>query len=179
MLNKNKRNENTLGLLEIFENFVNKYYSEQNAWMLFFEDDVRPVNINIKDNLKVLHNIPKDAELIRPYTGINKMCNLKKIEYRISYGGGLNHAFYISLSGCKKVLNYVYKYKWKYVGDIDIYKLGKYCGGYPTGYDGWSLESSDNQNIITSELDENEKINIYGMSEIIFNQTSMNCLPII
>jgi len=73
---------------------------------------------------------------------------MKNMKYDISYSGGLNHAFYISVSGCKKVLNYAKKHKWKYVCDVDLYKLGKHCGGFPTGIDGWNLSNSKNNNDI-------------------------------
>jgi hypothetical protein len=174
MFNKNERNHFTLGMLEIFDNFVNN--SAHNEWLLFFEDDVRPINIDVNQDLTNLYNIPENAELIRPYIGKNEHCDIKNVNYKISYGGGNNHAFYISVSGCKKVLNYAKKYKWKYICDIDIYKLAKYCGGYPTGYDGWSLSSSNGSNDITEKLVENEKINMYQMSHCIFNQTSNPCV---
>ena len=174
MENKDQRNELALGMLEIFENFVNKYEKQsENAWLLYLEDDVRPINIDKNDNLNILYNIPADAELIRPYIGKNEKINMKNMKYDISYSGGLNHAFYISVSGCKKVLNYAKKYKWKYVCDVDLYKLAKHCGGFPTGIDGWSLESTNNSNDITPLLQEKEKINMYSMSNIIFDQTSL------
>ncbi len=174
MENKDQRNELALGMLEIFENFVNKYENtNKNQWLLYLEDDVRPINVNKNDNLNILYNIPADAELIRPYIGKNEEINMKNMKYNISYSGGLNHAFYISVSGCKKVLNYAKKYKWKYVCDVDLYKLAKHCGGFPTGIDGWSLESTNNSNDITPLLQEKEKINMYSMSNIIFDQTSL------
>jgi len=175
MENKNQRNEFTLGMLEIFDNFVNENTNE-NSWLLYFEDDVRPINIDIKEDLTKLYNIPCDAELIRPYIGKNEHCDLKNINYCISYGGGLNHAFYISVSGCKKVLNYAKKYKWKYICDIDIYKLAKFCGGFPTSYDGWSLIACNNNNNITPLLEEHEKIVMYQLSNCIFIQTSNPCV---
>jgi len=67
--NKDQRNELALGMLEIFENFVNKY---EKQWLLYLEDDVRPINVDKNDNLNILYNIPADAELIRPYIGKNK-----------------------------------------------------------------------------------------------------------
>lgn len=175
MENNNRRTELGLGMLEVFENFVNESTSE-NSWLLYFEDDVRPINIDVEEDLTKLYNIPFDAELIRPYIGKNEHCDLKNVNYRISYSGGLNHAFYISVSGCKKVLNYAKKYKWKYVCDIDIYKLAKFCGGFPTGYDGWSLIACDNNNDITCKLEEHEKISMYQLSNCIFNQTSNPCV---
>jgi hypothetical protein len=81
MENKNQRNELTLGMLEIFENFVNE--SNENEWMLFFEDDVRPININSNKDLTKLYNIPYDAELIRPYIGLNEQCELRNINYKV------------------------------------------------------------------------------------------------
>jgi len=174
MINKNQRNEYTIGMLEIFENFVNNSETE-NDWLLYFEDDVRPINLDKSEDLTKLYNIPSDAELIRPYIGKNEICNLKNIDYRISYGGGMCHAFYISVSGCKKAINYAKKYKWKYICDIDLFKLAKYCGKYPTGYDGWSLTSTNNVNNITDHLEDDEKINMYQLNHIIFNQTSNPC----
>jgi hypothetical protein len=172
--NKDQRNEVALGMLEIFENFVNKYENtNKNQWLLYLEDDVRPINIDKNEVLNILYNIPVDAELIRTYIGKNEKINMKNMKYNISYSGGMNHAFYISVSGCKKVLNYVKKHKWKYVCDIDLYKLAKHCGGYPTGIDGWSLASTDNSNNITPLLEEKEKIHMYSMSNIIFDQTSL------
>jgi hypothetical protein len=175
MENKNQRIELGLGMLEIFDNFVNENTNE-NSWLLYFEDDVRPINIDIKEDLTKLYNIPCDTELIRPYIGKNEQCDLKNINYRISYGGGLNHAFYISVTGCKKVLNYTKKYKWKYNCDIDLYKIAKFCGGFPTGYDGWSLTACNNNNNITPMLEEDEKIVMYQLSNCIFNQISNPCV---
>ena len=77
--------------------------------MLYFEDDVRPINISMDENLHFLYNIPSNAELIRPYIGKNEWCSLKNVTYNRSFGGGNNHAFYISVSGCKKVLHYALK----------------------------------------------------------------------
>ena len=74
MVEKRQRNELTCGRLEIFEKFVNE--SNGNEWLLHFEDDVRPVNIDVNENLNYLYNIPKDAEFIRPCLGHNKHCKL-------------------------------------------------------------------------------------------------------
>ena len=171
--NKNQRNELTLGMLEIFENFINE--SVDNEWLLYFEDDVRPINIDKTQDLTKLYNVPNDAEFIRPYMGMNESCDIRNISYKYSYSGGNNHAFYISTNGCKKVLNYVKKYKWKYICDIDLYKLAKKCGRYPTGYDNWSLLACNGNNDITECLNEDEKINMYQLSHCIFNQTSNPC----
>jgi hypothetical protein len=158
-------------MLEIFENFVNKSEND-NEWLLFFEDDVRPVNIDVNEDLTKLYNVPLDAELIRPYIGKNEQCNLQDVKYNVSFNGGLNHALYISSGGCKKVLNYARKYQWKYICDIDIYKIARGCSGFPTGYDCWSLDSCNGNNDISWRLEEHEKINTYHLSHVIFNQTS-------
>jgi hypothetical protein len=170
MKNPDSRNELALGMLDIFENFTKKY--PENGWLLYFEDDVRPINIVEGTDLATLHNIPVDAELIRPYTGKNNNIDMKKIQYRTSYGGGLNHAFYISSSGCQKVLRYAKGHKWQYVCDIDLYKLAKGCGEYPTGLDGWSLRSTGNKNDISQAIPEEDKITMYHTSNILFDQTS-------
>ena len=175
MENKNIRNELTCGMLEIFDKFVNE--SIGNEWLLFFEDDVRPVNVDINENLNFLYNIPKDAELIRPYIGENTKCELKDIQYKNSYGGGYNHAFYISTNGCKKVINYAKKYGWKFNADIDIYKLSKFYQNIPTGYDGWSFNSTNGLCDALKVDSEDEKLSIYHMNHIIFNQTSLPCAP--
>jgi hypothetical protein len=80
MINKNQRNEYTIGMLEIFENFVNNRETE-NDWLLYFEDDVRPINLDKSEDLTKLYNIPLDAELIRPYMGKNEICNLKSNDF--------------------------------------------------------------------------------------------------
>ena len=176
MANSTKRNELTVGILEIFDKFVNKYKDiNENAWLLFFEDDVRPVNIPIGTDLGKLYNVPVDAELIRPYIGRNTLCNIKNISYNLTYSGGYAHAFYISVSGCKKIINYANKYGWKYIADIDIYKLGKGCGGFPTGWDGWNLDTVHYNNNISNNILETEKIIMYSMSHVIFNQTTAPC----
>lgn len=175
MFNKQQRNELTCGMLEIFEKYVSN--SNGNEWFLYFEDDVRPTNIDKTENLNILYNIPKDAELIRPYIGYNTSCNLKNLKYKKSFGGGLNHAFYISTSGCQKVLHYAKKYKWKYICDIDLYRLSKYCIDIPTEYDGWSFNAIGGYCDISNILEENEKIFIYHCDHIIFNQTSLPCAP--
>jgi hypothetical protein len=160
----------TVALLEIFENFVKE--SVGNEWFLFFEDDVRPVNLDSEQDLTKLFNVPVDAELIRPYIGKNEPCDLNTVEYHTSYGGGLNHAIYLSTNACRKLVNYARKYTWKHVGDIDLYKLAKHCGRFPTGLDGWTLHSVGGNNQITPKLQEDEKITMYHLSHIIFNQTS-------
>ena len=174
MINKNIRIELTLGMLEIFENFANE--SIDNKLLIYFEDDVRPINIDIHQDLTKLYNIPKDAELIRPYVGKNEYYDITNINYNISYGGGLAHALYISTNGCKKIINYAKKYKWKYCNDIDLFMIAKHCGRYPTGYDGWSYSGCNGNNDITEKLEEGEKINMYQMSNFIFNQTSNPCV---
>jgi hypothetical protein len=168
--NKNHSFFITVALLEIFENFVRE--SVGNEWFLFFEDDVRPVNLSSEQDLTKLYNVPADAELIRPYIGKNEPCDLNTVEYRTSYGGGLNHAIYLSTNACRKLVNYARKYTWKHVGDIDLYKLAKHCGRFPTGLDGWTLNSVGGNNQITPKLQEDEKITMYHLSHIIFNQTS-------
>lgn len=173
MDNTNQRNEHTLGMLEIFNKFVKENEDKGNNWLLYFEDDVRVSNLDMSEDLTRLYNVPEDAELIRPYIGKNEPIDLKHVQYSISYGGGNNHAFYISRDGCKKVLNYATKYKWKYICDIDIYKLSKYCENFPTGFDGWSFKACNGKNDITRKLAEDEKINMYHLSHRIFNQTSL------
>lgn len=176
---KNKENNYfpvpTCGTLEIFDKFVNE--SIGNEWLLFFEDDVRPVNIDINENLNFLYNIPKDAELIRPYIGKNINCQLKDIKYKKSYGGGFNHALYISTNGCKKIINYAKKYGWKSMADIDLFLLSKFKKDIPTGFDGWSFISINGLYDAVKVDSKDEKLAIYHMSHIIFNQTSLPCAP--
>lgn len=176
MVNNDKRCELACGMLEIFQEFINE--SNENEWLLYFQDDVRPVNIDKNENLNFLYNVPRDAELIRPYIGLNTICELKDIKYKESYGGGANHAFYISTNGCKKVINYAKKYGWKYVDDIDLYKISKFNTGTPTGLDGWSFSSTSNLCDSVNVNSEDEKLAIYHMSNIIFNQTSVPCAPL-
>ena len=167
------RCELTCGMLEIFEKFAS---TSNNEWLLFFEDDVRPVNISKEEDLTVLYNVPVDAELIRPYIGENTKCKLKDLKYKKSFGGAYNHAFYISTSGCQKVINYTKKHKWKSYADIDLCKMGKYQVGFPTGYDAWSFTQSEGQ-LNVPNMEEEEKLNIYHCSHVFFNQTSMPCVP--
>ena len=175
MMNKTIRNELTCGRLEIFERFVQE--SNGNEWLLHFEDDVRPVNLDKNEILNFLYNVPKDAELIRPYIGSNSKCKLQDVKYKESYGGGLNHAFYISTNGCKKVINYAKKYGWKFRSDADLYKISKFYQEIPCGFDGWSLKSTNGKcDAVKLDL-ENEKLCMYHMDIIIFNQTSLPCAP--
>ena len=177
------RNELVCGMLEIFEKFVEE--SNGNEWLLYIEDDVRPVNISKNENLKSLYNIPKDAELIKPDRGNNTSCEIKNMKYKQCYSGAYTHAFYISTSGCIKILNYTKKYKYRYAADVDIYKLSKFYINSPTGFDGWSfIETRDNEILkkkyiefinILENLKQEEKIAIYYMDNIIFNQTSAPC----
>ena len=95
---------------------------------------MRPVNLDKNEILNFLYNVPKDAELIRPYIGSNSKCKLQDVKYKESYGGGLNHAFYISTNGCKKVINYAKKYGWKFRSDADLYKISKLYYPSPTAY---------------------------------------------
>jgi len=176
MSNPNIRSELTLGMLEIFENFVNKY-PNKNAWMLYLEDDVRIVNLQPGSDLSILYNVPSDAELIRPYIGSNKMTTMESIKYKKSYDGVNNHAIYISVSACKKVLKYAKIHKWKYICDIDLYRLAVGSAGFPTGYDSWSLKATENQNNISNLIPKEDKIHMYSTDHIIFNQTSLPCAP--
>lgn len=175
MKNPDQRNEVALGMLDIFENFTKNF--PKNGWLLYFEDDVRPVNIIEGVDLGTLYNVPIDAEMIRPYIGKNRQVDMKDVEYRTSYNGGLNHAIYISSSGCQKVLRYVKAHKWQYVCDIDIYKLAKGCGEYPTGLDSWSLHSTENKNDISKTIPDEDKITMYHTSHILFDQTSNPLTP--
>jgi len=168
----------TAANLEIFDNFINKYKNiNENAWLLFVEDDVRPVNISIGTDLGKLYNVPVDAELIRPYIGQNTFCDIKNISYNLTYGGVYTHAIYISVKGCQKIINYANKYKWRFNADIDLFKLAKTCTGFPTGYDSWAFNFTNYTNRITPILLESEKIIMYSMSHIILNQTSLPCVP--
>jgi hypothetical protein len=59
---------------------------------------------------------------------------------------------------------------------MDLYRLSRYCGGFPTNIDhGWTLIGVNNNNDISPLLTEDEKINTYSMSHLIFNQTSNPC----
>jgi hypothetical protein len=164
------RAELALGMLDVFAEFAREFSS---GWLLYLEDDVRPVNVRDGADLGVLRNIPADAELIRPIVGRDEPVDLGAVTYRHSYGGGLNHAIYISASACRKVLAYARAHGWRYVCDIDLYKLARGCGEYPTGLDGWSLVASGGANEISPLLAEDEKIAMYHTSHILFDQTSM------
>ena len=180
LTNPKERCELTAGMLEIFDNFVNKYKDiNENAWLLYFEDDVRPVNITIGTDLGRLYNVPADAELIRPYIGKNTLCDIKNLSYKLTHSGANRHAFYISVKGCQKTINYANKYKWYYRGDITFFKLAKGCTNFPVGYDGWTYKNSslDGTNNISPKLLESEKIIMYAMSHVIFNQISLPCVP--
>jgi len=177
MKNPDNRNELTVGMLEIFDNFVNKY-PNKNAWMLYLEDDVRIINLKPGSDVSILYNIPPDAELIRVHYGANEMTSMELIKYKKSYNGGLNHALYISVSACKKVLKYAKKHKWKYPADIDLYKLAVGAGGFPTGYSGWSFVTVYDSDNIGKLIPEEDKIHMYSMDHIIFNQTSVPVVPL-
>jgi hypothetical protein len=163
-----------LKMLEIFEHFVIQYGKESKdsnePWLLFLINNVELMNVSSKENLKTLYNIPIDAELIRPNIGINERCKLKDMKYKISYGGSSNHSFYISLSGCKKVLHYAQKYKWRFDSDVDLYKIARGCLNFPVGYDNWTFKKSNNINGISDMLLESEKLNMYSMTHSIFTK---------
>ena len=165
------RKELVLGMLEIFYIFLNKYPHGEH-WMWYFEDDVRPVNIDYEEDLTKFYNVPKNAEMIRVFTGKHKNYIPDKAKYKYSWGGGLNHAFIISNKACKKVINYAMKYKWKHPCDIDLYKIAKNCRNFPTAYDGWNLSSVDGVNNISNSIKEEEKISLYDIDTFLFNQTS-------
>jgi hypothetical protein len=163
------RGELTLGMLDVFDEFAREHES---GFLLYLEDDVRPVNVRDGADLGVLHNVPADAELVRPIVGRDEPVDLEAVTYRHSYGGGLNHAIYISASACRKVLRYARRHTWRYVCDIDLYKLARGCGGYPTALDGWSLVASGGANEISPLLAEEDKIAMYHTSHVLFDQTS-------
>lgn len=165
------REELAMGMLEIFYKFLCEY-SKGEYWMYYFEDDVRPVNIDYDTILKNYYNVPKDAEMIRLFNGKHKEYIPEKAKYKYSWGGGLNHAFIISNKACKKILNYAKKYKWKHTCDIDLYKIAKNCKNFPTAYDAWNLSSVGGVNDVTNLLEDEEKINLYDINTFLFNQTS-------
>ncbi len=169
---KNRQDRDALvcGMLEVFDNFANK--SNDNEWLLFVEDDVRIVNVDKNQNLNFLYNVPVDAELIRPYTGSYSKCELENIKYKQSYGGVLNHAFYISRNGCKKAVNYAKKYGWQFSCDIDLYWISKFNKEVMSGIDGWWLWSIDGICDTIKLESEKEKIIMYHMDHVIFSQTS-------
>lgn len=167
-----QRDELVCGTLEVFDNFANK--SKDNEWLLFVEDDVRIVNVDKNQNFNFLYNVPVGAELIRPYTGSYSKCELENIKYKESFGGGLNHAFYISRNGCKKAVNYAKKYGWQFNSDVDLYQISKFNNEVMSGLDGWWLRARGGIcDTIKLESDE-EKIIMYHMDHIIFNQTSLD-----
>jgi len=172
-----ERPELTLGMLEIFMNFESEPKGDQNAWLLFFEDDVRVVNVPEGTDLQTLQNVPYDAELVRPFWGSpQERKPLSEIQYHHSWGGGMNHALYISSTACRKVLNYAERHGWRYPADIDLYKLATGCPQYPSGIDGWGLTSSDRKNDISPLLSTEETIKMYHMDYSLYDQTS--CGPI-
>ena len=167
-----QRGELVCGMLEVFDNFASK--SNDNEWLLFVEDDVRIVNVDKNQNLNFLYNVPVDAELIRPYTGSYSKCELENIKYKQSFGGGFNHAFYISRNGCKKAVNYAKKYGWQFNSDIDLYQISKFNKEIMSGLDGWWLRSRGGICDTIKLESEEEKIIMYHMDHVIFNQTSID-----
>ena len=166
------RRELTLGMLEIFDQFATTSLNNENRWLLYFEDDVRCVHHGL--DYRWLYNVPADAELIRPYIGsFQETGSLHSVRYRHAFGGGLPHALYISSSACRKVVHYTKKYGWKYNCDIDFFQLAKGCLECPTQYDGWSYRGCDGSNKTTPRIREEEKIVMYHMDSIFFDQTSL------
>ena len=164
------------GMLEVFDAFSRE--SKGNEWLLYFEDDVRPVNIRVDEDLRFLYNAPEDAEVIRPYIGSNTACALPDLRYAPSYGGGLTHAMYISSSGCRKVVAYARKHGWKHAVDMDLFRMSRCAGETPTGLDGWSFWEQDGSCCVRSRVEKREKLAMYHMNHIIFNQTSNPCAPL-
>lgn len=165
---KNTRPELATGMLEMFDNVVKRY--SNNIWFWYFEDDVRPVNMMKNENLKTL-KIPKDAEMIIPIRGENKILDKKNLKYRISYNGGANQAILMSRNACIKVLNYAKKYKWLDVCDKDLYRLCHKVNECISEYDAWCghiVLSSDK----AINIEQKEKIITYSLDTYIFNQTS-------
>jgi len=175
MVHKEQRVQLTCGMLGIFDWFARQ--SKGNEWLLFFEDDVRPVNVGIHEDLGVLYNVPIDADLIRPYIGSNTAFKLTDVRYKPSFGGGLNHAIYISGKGCTKVLNYAKRYGWKFMADIDLYKISVFNEDMPVGIDGWSLRSMGGLCRAVRVDSDEEKLVVYHMDHVLFNQTSNPCAP--
>lgn len=165
------RPELASAMLEIFYIFLNNFPRGE-YWMWYFEDDIIPINIKDNENLKKIYNVPEDAEMIRVFNGVNKKYIPNKAQYRYSWGGGLLHAILISNIACQKILNYASKHKWKNVCDIDIFKITKNCKKYPTGYDGWNLSSVGGINYIPNLIKEEDKIIMYDLDTIIFDQKS-------
>jgi len=171
------RNELTVGMLEIFDNFVNKY-PDKNAWMLYLEDDVRIINLKPGSDVSILLNVPQDAELIRVHYGINEMTTMELIKYKKSYSGDFNHALYISVSACKKVLKYAKKHKWTWSCDVDLYKLAVGAGSFPTEYRHWKFDTVFDSDPIQRLIPEEDKIHMYSTDHVIFNQTSSPLVPL-
>jgi len=166
----------TVAMLEIFELFVQKHQVQKpNAWLLYVEDDVRPINV-LSNDLRSLYHVPQNAEIIRPYIGANSTIDIRNMKYQTSFAGGNMHACYLSISACQKILHYTRKYGWKYPCDVDLFKLAVGCTLFPTGIDGWNFGHCNHQNDITPLLEDSEKINMYSMSHIIFNQMSLPCV---
>jgi len=165
---KNIRPELASGMLEMFDNVIKKYNT--NVWFWYFEDDVRPVNMIKGENLKSL-KIPKDAEMLIPIRGKNKILDKENVKYRISYNGGANQAILMSRNACIKVLNYAKKYKWLDVCDKDLYRLCHKVNECISDYDAWCghIVLSSNKAI---KIEQREKIITYSLDTYIFNQTS-------
>tara|TARA_B100001057_G_C22626969_1_gene862855 strand:+ start:310 stop:825 length:516 start_codon:yes stop_codon:yes gene_type:complete len=157
-------------MLEMFEKFARE--SQGNEWLLYLEDDVRPVNISTNEDLRFLYNVPEDAEVIRPYIGSNTACALSDLRYSASFGGAAVHALYISSSGCRKVVAYARKHGWKHCVDVDLFRISIPGMAVPTGFDGWSFSNSDCDIAPHGQLEKGEKLAMYHADHIIFNQTS-------
>lgn len=174
-----RRPELTCAMLEVFDAFARE--NEPNEWLLYCEDDVRATNVEPHDDLRFLHNVPEDAEMVRPYIGKNSRCSIKDAKYRPSYGGWSAHALYVSGRGCRKVVDYARKHGWRFECDFDMFRMTRSATQVPIGimpawWDGissdWRLGPAHSCNI-PDVLDEHEKLAVYHTDHVLWNQTSL------
>lgn len=161
----------TVGFLEMCSRFIRT--NPPHSWAWFFEDDVRACNVKRMEDLTVLYHVPIDAEMIIPIRTLGNdkvFYHPQQTVYRRAWGGGMNQAMLVSTSACQKIIRYAKKFGWKYVVDIDLYRLAKDCLCIPTGYDG----HQENPWIhLSKKIPSEDKISMYSMNSYLFNQTSL------
>jgi hypothetical protein len=162
------RKELTIGLLEVCD----KMAAGEDEWAWVFEDDVRFCNcVPGQDFTEMLH-VPADAELLSPSRGAHhNVYDTRNSTYKLTWGGGLNHALIISKTACRKLQHYTKAYTWRGNSDNDLYRICRGSADIRIGWGGWA----NNQPLLKRDMvhiPEEEKIHAYALATYICNQVS-------
>ena len=156
---KNIKSEKIYGLLDIINDFSNNKEVSDDDWLLYINDNIDSININMKYDLSKLYNVPMGADMINLSYIDENVTDMKNIKYYKATNGNIENSLYISKKACIKYIN-------------NIKTLGVYFNIFrmsiSLSYLSISEKESMNDGLYDIHINEKSKLNIYNGNKILF-----------